>query len=101
MSRVDLSGGRVEEVVLDEERVPGVDEIDREIVANLKVTIQSEEPLEATVHGVMEGNGIETVMRSASKEILVVVCGDVDCFAKTWGSLIRSSTASAEKEVAG
>ena len=66
MSRVNLSGGRVEDVVLDEERVPGVYEIDREIVADLKVTIQSEEPLEATVHGVMEGNGIETVMREPS-----------------------------------
>ena len=38
MSRVDLSSERVE-VVLDEERVPGVDEINGDIVADLKVTI--------------------------------------------------------------
>ena len=68
MSRVDLSSGRVEEVILDKERVPGVHEIDRETVADLEVTIQSKEPLEATVHRAMEGNGIETVMRSVSKE---------------------------------
>ena len=39
MSRVDLSRERVDEVVLDEERVPGVDEINGDIVADLKVTI--------------------------------------------------------------
>ena len=101
MSRVDLSSERVDEVVLDEERIPGVDEIDGEIVADLKVAIQSKEPLEATVHGVMEGDGIKTVVRSASKEILAVVCGDVLRLAETWGSLVRSSTASTEEEAAG
>jgi len=34
MSRVDLSSVRVE-VVLDEERVPGVDEIDREVIGGV------------------------------------------------------------------
>jgi len=101
MSRVDLSSGRIDEVILDEERIPGVDEIDREIIPDLKVTIQSKEPLEATVHGVVESDGIETVVGSLSKEVLVVVCGNVHRLAKAWGSLVRSSTTSAEKEAAG
>jgi len=99
MSRVDLSSGRVEEVVLDEEHVLGVGEINGDIVADLKVTIQPEEPLGATVHGVVEGN--KTIVRSGSKEILVVVCGDVLRLAKTRGSLIQSSSPSTEKEAAG
>jgi len=101
MSRVDLSSERIDEVVLNEERVPGVDEVDRDIVWDLKNTIQSKEPLESTVHRVVEGGGIETVVRSLSKEVLVIVCGDINCLTKTWGSLVRSSTTSAEKEAAG
>ena len=83
MSRVDLSSERIDEVVLDEERVPGIDEVDRDIVWDLKTTIQSKEPFEGMVHGVVERGGIETVVRSLSKEVLVVVCGDVHCLAKT------------------
>lgn len=72
MSRVDISSEGVDKVVLDEERVPGINEVDREIVPDLKITIQSKEPLEGTVNRVMEGDGIETVVRSISKEVLVV-----------------------------
>jgi len=86
MSRVDLSGERVDEVVLNEKCIPGVDKVDGDIVPDLKVAIQSQEPLEGTVHGVVEGNRIETVERSFSKEVLVVVGGDVDRLAKTRGS---------------
>ena len=46
MSRVNLSSERVDEVVLDEKGVPGVDEVDGGIVSDLKVTVQTEEPLE-------------------------------------------------------
>lgn len=54
----------------DEECVPGVDEVNREIVPDLKITIQSQEPLEGTVYGAVEGDGIETELF----EVLVVVC---------------------------
>ena len=46
MSRINLSSERVDEVVLDEKGVPGVDEVDGGIVSDLKVTVQTEEPLE-------------------------------------------------------
>jgi len=99
MSRVDLSGERVDEVVLNEKRIPGVDKVDGDIVPDLKVTIQSKEPLEGTVHGVVEGNGIETVEGSLSKEILVVIGGDIHRLTKTWGSLVWSPTASTEERM--
>lgn len=95
MSRIDLSGERIDEIVLDEKGVPGVNKVDRDIVPDSKVTVQSKEPLEGTVHRVVEGNGIKTVEGSLSKEILVVVSGDVYRLAKTWGSLCWSSATSA------
>ena len=49
----------------------------------LRVTTQSKEALEATAHGVVEGNGIESIKRSLPVEILVVVSGDVHRLAKT------------------
>ena len=73
MSRIDLPSVRVDEIVLNKERVPGVDEVNGGIITDLKVTIQSEEPLEGTVDGVVESNGIQTVATSRSKEELVVV----------------------------
>ena len=97
MSRVNLTGKRVDEIVLDEQRVPSVDEVDGDIVPDLEVTVQSEEPLEGAVHGVVEGDGIEAVERGLSKEILVVVGSDVYCLAETWGTLIRSSPTSAKE----
>jgi hypothetical protein len=48
-----------------------------------RATVQSEEPLEDTVHGIVEGNGVETVDRSRSKEILVIVGGEVRRLGKT------------------
>ena len=99
MPRVDFSGERVDEIVLDEKGVPGVDEVDRDIIPDLKITVQSEEPLEATVHGIVECDGIKTVERSLSKEILVVVGGgEVHRRAKIW-SLVWSPSASAEEGV--
>ena len=98
MSRVDLPSERIDKVVLDEEHVPGVDEINRGVVPDLK--IQTKEPLEGTIYGVVEGDGIETVVRGLSKEVLVVVFSDVRRLAKTWGSLVWTSTTSAEKEAA-
>ena len=98
MSRVDLSGERVDEIILNENDVPGVDEVDGGIVPDLEVTIQSEEPLEGTVDRVVEGNGIETIEGGRSKEILAVVGGDVRRFADAaFGCLVWSSTASAEE----
>jgi hypothetical protein len=37
--RVDLSGARIDEVVLNEEGVPGVDEVERDIIPDLEVTV--------------------------------------------------------------
>lgn len=50
MPRVDLPSEGIDEVVLDEKRVPSVDEVDREIVPDLEVTIQPKHSLEGTVH---------------------------------------------------
>jgi hypothetical protein len=41
-----LSGGRIDKINLNEEGVPGVDEVDSDIVPGLKVTVQSKESLE-------------------------------------------------------
>ena len=68
MSRVNLSGERVNEIVLNEKDVPGVDEVDGGIVPDLEVTIQSEEPFEGTVDGVVEGNGIETIEEASRRK---------------------------------
>ena len=97
MPRVNAAGERIDKIVLNEKGIPGVDEGYGDIVSDLKVTIQSKEPLEATVHGLVEGDGIETVEQSLPKEILVVVSGEVCRLAKTWGSLVWSSTTSAGK----
>ena len=94
--RVDLSGARVDEIVLDEEGVPGVDEVDRDIISDLEVTVQSKESLEDTVHGVVEGNGVETVDWSWLKEIPVIVGNKVHRLGKTWGALVWGSTMSTE-----
>ena len=51
---VNLSGERVNEIVLNEKSVPGVDEVDGGIVPDLEVTIQSEEPFKGTVDSIME-----------------------------------------------
>lgn len=72
MSRVNLSGTGIDEIVLNEERVPGVDEIDRGIEPNLKVTVQSKEPLEGTIDGVVEGNRVEAIVTGRPKEKLVI-----------------------------
>ena len=62
---IDKNAHIGEEVrILNEERVPGVDEINRDIVSNLKVTVQTKEPLEGTVDGIVEGDGVETVVTS-------------------------------------
>ena len=95
--RVNLSSERVDEIVLNEKGIPCVDEVDGDIVSDLEVTVQPEEPLEGAVHRVMESNGIEAVDRSRSKEILTVVGCEVQRLAKTWGSLLRSSTAATEE----
>jgi hypothetical protein len=44
--RVDLSGVRIDEIILNGEGVLGVDEVERDIISDLEVTIQSKEPLE-------------------------------------------------------
>ena len=56
MPRIDLSGVRVEEIVLNEKGVPGVDEVHGSVVSDLKVTVQPEEPLEGTIDGVVESH---------------------------------------------
>ena len=96
MPRVDLASERVDEIVLDKKGIPGVDKVDRDIVPDLKVTVQSEEPLEGTVDGVMEGNGIETVEWSLSKEILVIVGSEVYRSAEVWSLVWRSSASTEE-----
>lgn len=78
MSRVDLSSVRVEEIVLDEERVPGIDKVNRGIVSDLKVTVQPKEPLEGTIDGVMEGDRVQTIVTRRPKEKLVIGGCDVD-----------------------
>ena len=80
MPRVDLSRTSIDEIVLDEERVPGIDKIDGGIVSDLKVTVQPKESLEGTVDGVVEGDSVEAVVTGGPKEILVIVCGNVDRF---------------------
>ena len=87
MPRVDLSRASIDEIVLDEECVPGIDKIDGCIVSDLKVTVQPKEPLEGAVDGVVESDGVETVVPSGPKEILVIIRGDVDGFSQTWGPL--------------
>ena len=77
MPRVDFSGECINKVVLNEKRVPDVDKVNGGITPDSKITIQSKEPLEATVYGVAESDGIETVVRGCSKDILVVVRSDV------------------------
>lgn len=94
MSGVDLSSERINEIVLDEEGVPSIDKVDGEIISDLKVAVQSEEPLETTVDGVMEGDRVQTVAPSAPKEKLVVARGDVDRVSETWGSLLWLSATS-------
>ena len=39
MSRVDLSGERIDKIVLNGEGVPCVDEVDGNIVSDLEITI--------------------------------------------------------------
>ena len=73
MLRVDLSSEGVDEIVLNEKRVPTIDEVSREIVSDFKVTIQPKEPLEDTIYGVVEGDCVETIVPSTSEEILVVL----------------------------
>ena len=84
------------EVVLNEHGVPGVDKVGGEVPPNLKVTIQSKEPFETTIYRVVEGDGIETVDGCRSKEILVVIGGDVHRVTKCW-YLGWSSATSAEE----
>lgn len=96
MPRVDLPGTSIDEIVLDEERVPGIDKIDGGIVSDLKVTVQPKEPLEGAVDGVVESDGVETVVPSGPKEILVIIRGDIDGFSQTWGPLHWLSATSTE-----
>ena len=63
VARVDLAGVRVDEIVLHERLVPRADEFHRYIIGDLQVTVHSEETLECAVDGVMEGDGVETVIR--------------------------------------
>ena len=96
MPRVDLASERVDEIVLDEKGIPGVDKVDRDVVPDLKVTVQSKEPLEGAVDGVMEGNGIKTIEWGLSKEILVVVGSKVHRSAEVWSLIWRSPASAAE-----
>lgn len=74
MSGVNLSSRRVEEIVLWEECIPGIDKVNWDTFkSDLKVTIQAKEPPEGTVDGVVEGNSIKTVVASQSGEELNVV----------------------------
>jgi hypothetical protein len=73
MSRVNLSGTGIEQIVGNEERVPGVDEINRGILSNLKIAIQSKEPLEGTIdNGVMESDRVQAVVAGGPKEKLIL-----------------------------
>ena len=78
MPRVDLSSVCIEEIVLDKKGVPGIDEVHGSVVSDLKIPIQSKEPLEGTIDGVVESDRIETIVTGTSKEKLAVVGGDVD-----------------------
>lgn len=78
MSRVDLSSAHIDEIVLNEEGVPGIDEVYGKIVSDFKITVQSKEPLEGTVDRVVEGDCIQTIIANIAKEILAVARGDVE-----------------------
>lgn len=73
MPRVDLSGAGVDEIVLNKEFVPGFDETNREVTSEIEVTVQSKEPLEGTVDGVVESGCVDAVVTSRPKEKLVIV----------------------------
>ena len=63
---IDFPSKCVDEIVLHKHLVPCADEIDRNVVGDLQVTVHSEETLERTVDGVMERNRIETIIRWVS-----------------------------------
>jgi hypothetical protein len=92
MSRVDLSGTGIEQIVGNKERVPGVDEINRGIVSDLKVAVQSKEPLEGMKDGVMESDRVQAVVTGGPKEKLILARGDVDHLLKAWLLFWRSTT---------
>lgn len=78
MPWVDLPCIGVDEIVLDEERIPSIHEIDRDIVSDLEISVQSKEPLKNTIDRVVESDRIETVVASTPKEVLVIVRSNVD-----------------------
>jgi hypothetical protein len=96
--RVELSGTGVDKIVLNEERVPSVDEINRGVIPDLNVTIQSKEPLERAIDGIVECIRINAVVPGRPKEKLVVVRGDVDRALQTRGSLIWLSATTTEAD---
>ena len=72
MLRVDLSGGGVDEIALNEKRVATTDDVNREILSDCEATIQPKEPLENMIYETVEGDCIETIVPGTSKEILAV-----------------------------
>jgi len=79
MPWVDLSCRGVDEIVLNEERIPSIHEVDRDIVSDLKISVQSKEPLEDTIDRIVESDRIETIVAGTPKEVLVIVRSNVDC----------------------
>ena len=97
MARVDLASELIDEIVLHEHLVPCADEVHRDVIGDLQVTVHSEETLERAVDGVMEGDGIETVIGCVSQEELVVLGRHIRGCEETGRLLRRSSTTTTAK----
>ena len=97
MARIKVTTTRVEEIVVDHHLVPCGDEIDVDIVRDLKITVHSQETRKRAVERVVEGDSIKRIQRGVAKEELAVRAGDIDCGIKTTGQLCCGAPTTAGK----
>lgn len=93
MTRIDLPGKCIDEIVVHKHFVPRADEIRRDVVSDLQVSVHSKETLERSVNRVVERDAVETVVWCVPQEVLVIIGSQVGGSKETGRELGGSSTA--------
>ncbi len=92
--RIYQAGLMVEEVVVDENLIPGGDKVDIDIECDLQIAIHAKETGQRAVDRIVKGDCIETDATLIAQEVLVLIGFDYSGFEEAGSALGRSSSTS-------
>ena len=96
---VDLSGERVDEIIINKHLIPCVDEIHINIICDLQVTVHPEEALERAIDRIVECGAVETIERPSFSEEVLIISGSQVGGSKETGGQLRSGLTPATVEM--